>query len=446
MKKKIRIHRVSSLSIVITTVLAVVFFFIAAQGDREFHVLQSSTEEYISCENAARQLQDASDYLTEQVRMYAMTGDSTYRDRYFDEAEVNRRREHALADLQVYFDDTPAFTSLQVALNSSEQLMQTEYYAMRLVAEATESDRSTWPEVMQNLALSNEDEALSDADKMSRAQQLLSSTAYQDSRTKIADNVSGCLENLIQKTKDRQGRATTIFADMYLKLEIGIGIFVVLIFAISITMRRLIVRPLVIYNESIREGEQFPVTGAAELQNLAVTYNTIYEENQETQKLIRHQAEHDALTEALNRGSFDRILHIYDTGNVPFALILIDVDEFKHYNDTYGHAVGDEILKKVASLLKGTFRNIDYVCRIGGDEFAVVMVDVTGNLRHTIEEKIRTINEKLSHPDDEQFPAVTLSVGAAFSDRDKPGESIFKDADKALYVVKEQGRNGCHIY
>lgn len=445
MKRRIRIRRVSSFSIGISILLALLFFFIAMEGNREFHILTSSTEEYISCENAARQLQDASDYLTEQVRMYTMTGDTSYRDLYFDEANTNKRREHALADLQIYFDDTPAFTALQTALASSHQLMQTEYYAMHLVAEATDDDPASWPDALRNLALSASDAALSSAEKISYAQKLVSDSAYQDSREEITSNVNSCLKNLVEKTKNRQGRATTIFADMYLKLEIGIAIFVLVIFAISFSMRLLIVRPLVSYNESIRNGEIFPVAGADELQKLAETYNKIYQDNQETQKLIRHQAEHDALTEVLNRGAFDRILHLYDTGSVPFALILIDVDTFKQINDHYGHAAGDAVLKRVASLLKTTFRNIDYVCRIGGDEFAIVMVDMTSDLSYTIKEKISCINDTLSVSQD-NTPPVTLSVGVAFSDREKPGDSIFKDADKALYVVKERGRNGCHIY
>ena len=445
MKKKIRIRRVSSLSIGLTVVLAVLFFFIAIEGDREFLILKTSTDDYIACENAARQLQEASSYLTEQVRMYTMTGDTAYRDLYFDEATVSKRREHALADLKIYFDDTSAFTSLEVALNSSKQLMQTEYYAMRLVAEATGDDPSNWPDELRNLALSTEDAALSDADKLTRAQQMVSDSSYLSSCEEISSHVTSCLNDLVQMTKNKQGRATTVFSDMYLKLEIGIVIFVVLILGISIIMRRLIVRPLVSYNDSIKRGEIFPVIGADELQNLATTYNKIYQDNQETQRLIRHQAEHDALTDVLNRGSFDRILHIYDTGSVPFALILIDVDIFKHVNDTYGHAAGDEILKRVASLLKTAFRTIDYICRIGGDEFAIVMVDMTSGLQYTIQDKIDAINDELAHPA-EGLPAVSLSVGVAFSDRDNPGDSIFKDADKALYVVKEQGRNGCHFY
>ena len=126
-------------------------------------------------------------------------------------------------------------------------------------------------------------------------------------------------------------------------------------------------------------------------------------------------------------------------------MILVDVDNFKSVNDTYGHAVGDAILKRVSKLLTEGFRLIDHVCRIGGDEFAVIMMDVTSDLGYTIEDKIGEINKQLA-VHEENVPAVSLSVGAAFMDRENPGESLFKDADRALYYVKEHGRNGCHIY
>ena len=95
-------------------------------------------------------------------------------------------------------------------------------------------------------------------------------------------------------------------------------------------------------------------------------------------------------------------------------MIICDVDIFKHVNDTYGHSVGDQILKKVASLLQTTFRSIDYVCRIGGDEFAVILVDVSQEPDYTVRDKITTINDQLSCPTYD-LPAVSLSVGVAFT-------------------------------
>ena len=301
--------------------------------------------------------------------------------------------------------------------------------------------------------LPEEEKQLSQKEKLEKAQKLVSNNEYRNKRGTIMREVSGCLDQLLEKTKNRQQRANTIFSDMYLKLEIAIMILVILLLSICIIVRKLIVVPLVYYNKSIMEGEIFPVIGAAELQKWAETYNKVFKENEETQRLIRRQAEHDAMTDALNRGSFEKLLHMYENGDTPYALILIDVDTFKTVNDMYGHAVGDEILKKVTGLLKKAFRSIDHdsfheygkVYRIGGDEFAIIMVEMTSDLKYTIEEKIKAVNEELG-TENENIPAVSLSVGVAFSDRENSGKSIFKDADQALYYVKEHGRKGCSFY
>lgn len=445
-KKKIEIRKVSVWYLVATAVFAILFAVVSIAGNKEFQVLRTTTDQYITCENAAKQLQDGSDYLTEQVRLYTMTGDSRYSDLYFKEAEETQRRENALEELRKYFEGTDTFESLQSALDCSQELMYREYYAMRLVEEAQNLDISTWPEEVKKVIISKEDRRLGEKGKMERAQQMVYDDAYQDARVEITNDVTKCVNGLISQTKNRQGRATSVFSDMYFKLEIGIIVMVALLISLCIMVTNLVVNPLLSYNESIKRGEIFPVIGAAELQNLAETYNKMYRENEETQKLIRHQAEHDALTDILNRGSFEKILDIHKKGDSPYALILIDVDTFKSVNDTYGHAIGDKILKNVADNLKKAFRSIDFVCRIGGDEFAVVMVEMTSDLQYTIQDKINYVNEVLAHPEEEGIPAVSLSVGVAFSDRENPGEDIFKDADRALYHVKENGRNGCWFY
>ena len=446
MKRKIRIRRVSVWNISVTLIVAVIFMLICMRGEKEFRTLRSTTEDYIACEKAAAQLQDVSDYLTEQVRLYTMTGDKQYVTHYFTEADVNDRRETAIATLQEHFPNTSTVAALQTALENSKELSNIECYAMKLTAEAIDPGDTTLPDEVLQTELSAQDEALSADDKIAKAQQMVSDSNYDKEKTKISDKVTECTSSLIDKTRSRQARSSTIFSDLYLKMEVGMFILVALMLLMCIVIQRLVIKPLVNYNKSISEGEIFPVEGAAELQNLAETYNRVYEENQETQRLIRHEAEHDALTDLLNRGSYEKLLGIYEEGDRPFALILIDVDTFKTVNDTYGHAVGDKILKKVASLLTVTFRSIDFVCRIGGDEFAVIMVEMTSDLKYTIEEKIQAVNEQLAEVDEEGVPKVSLSVGVAFSDRENPGESLFKDADKALYYVKEHGRNGCSFY
>lgn len=96
-------------------------------------------------------------------------------------------------------------------------------------------------------------------------------------------------------------------------------------------------------------------------------------------------------------------------------------------------------------MLGEQFRSLDYICRIGGDEFAVIMMDVRKDFGTKIINKIDEINELLSsHTND--IPLVSLSVGTAFMDKGSSSDSLFKDADNALYYVKKHGKKGCHIY
>ena len=113
MMKRVKIRRVSAWSMVITIAVGALFFVISSWTNREFRVLQTTTEQYILCEKAATNLQDGSDYLTEQVRLYVMTGQQNYLDSYFEEADHTRRRENALAALETYFDGTHTFTTLR---------------------------------------------------------------------------------------------------------------------------------------------------------------------------------------------------------------------------------------------------------------------------------------------------------------------------------------------
>ena len=110
-----------------------------------------------------------------------------------------------------------------------------------------------------------------------------------------------------------------------------------------------------------------------------------------------------------------------------------------------GHATGDYYIIVCSEIIQDIFGMYGKVYRIGGDEFAILMVEMTTDLQYTIKDKIDSVNQQLSSPE-KGIPKVSLSAGVAFSDRENPGENIFEDADKALYKVKGNGRNGCGFY
>jgi diguanylate cyclase (GGDEF)-like protein len=217
---------------------------------------------------------------------------------------------------------------------------------------------------------------------------------------------------------------------------VNILIFVVLAF--------LVLNPLKKFQASIKKDEKLKPVGSSEFRKLAMAYNEIYDMKAKTERHLLIKAEYDALTGILNRRAFDQICQTSAEKKQKIALLLVDLDNFKAINDTYGHSGGDTVLKELARILVATFRKDDYVSRIGGDEFAVVLPDFKMDSTTRIVEKIKIVNEELSHMKDDIHP-VSISVGVALSD-DGYSQELFDKADKALYAVKSNGRKGCRIY
>lgn len=123
------------------------------------------------------------------------------------------------------------------------------------------------------------------------------------------------------------------------------------------------------------------------------------------------------------------------------AFFLLDIDHFKHVNDTYGHQAGDEVLRQVARLVKSTLREYDILGRIGGEEFGIFLAETSRDTAVEVAERLRQqiADEKL-HIDGREL-RITLSVGIALA-RDKANfEQLYADADTALYQAKHSGRN-----
>ena len=205
----------------------------------------------------------------------------------------------------------------------------------------------------------------------------------------------------------------------------------------------LVITPLLNAVTQIQQEHPIPIKGSKEFRFLASTYNRMYSINEAHKEKLIYEARHDQLTGLYNRYGYEELLKTIDTESI--ALLLIDVDKFKTINDTYGHDVGDNVMAHVADVIKGVFLQEAYICRIGGDEFAIIIIQEDSISKEIISERIKRINESLSNtPKD--FPPTSISVGVAFgNDPDSTGD-LFKDADIALYRAKENGRHDCVFY
>ena len=250
-------------------------------------------------------------------------------------------------------------------------------------------------------------------------------------------------ERLVAEAKGVQGVAAETLERLVMRQEFLTVLLVVVVLAMVLAVVLLILVPMRKYTAQIRENRTLTMHGAYELRYMAEAYNLMYEENRKHQEALRYRAEHDPLTGLLNRGAFESLRREKEHDSI--ALLLIDVDHFKGINDTYGHDMGDRMLQKVAGLLEGSFRASDYPCRIGGDEFAVIMTDMNPELKQAILSKIEFVSVGLKDTAD-GLPEATLSIGVAFSRQCRPEDDIFKLADAAQYRIKDNGKNGCAFY
>ena len=175
--------------------------------------------------------------------------------------------------------------------------------------------------------------------------------------------------------------------------------------------------------------------------------NSAIVESHDEKERFEHQALADGLTGANNRRWLDEKLPGYVSrhhrDNKPLTALLLDVDHFKRFNDTYGHAAGDEVLRLVANTLKGALRPGDVVARYGGEEFVVILPGTPLGGARVAAERLRERVASTPVPPckGQELPAVNVSIGLAELGPEDTAASLLSRADELLYRAKKNGRN-----
>lgn len=166
---------------------------------------------------------------------------------------------------------------------------------------------------------------------------------------------------------------------------------------------------------------------------------------------IKEMSETDGLTKLKNQRSLKQDLkRIFSEKKPCFGMIMIDIDFFKHYNDTNGHLLGNVTLEQLAKTLKSSMRNSDESYRFGGEEFALILMNVTVKEAYVIAENIRALIERTPFPNEQAQPSkkLTISVGISHTELidQLTEEHILKTSDQALYKAKATGKNKVVLY
>lgn len=163
------------------------------------------------------------------------------------------------------------------------------------------------------------------------------------------------------------------------------------------------------------------------------------------QQELRRLANTDSLTGLPNRRSF---FHVVETllqeaaaDQTPCTLLILDADHFKDINDSYGHAVGDRALVAIADVLRHKFRQSDLICRVGGEEFAILLHDMEDSYAHPLADRVVKAIANSPLVEENAIIEYSVSCGVADTSTSYHLPSLFKHADDAMYTAKERGRN-----
>ncbi len=161
---------------------------------------------------------------------------------------------------------------------------------------------------------------------------------------------------------------------------------------------------------------------------------------------VKEEANIDPLTGLRNRRSFERTLseffRDFKKFGYPFSVIMLDLDNFKNINDTYGHLVGDRVLKEIGNILRNYLRAKDVPARTGGEEFTIILPGITREEALMVAERLRKViaNYTIEHEDRKISPTASFGVAEMNEDIESP-EDLLKMADENLYKAKRQGKN-----
>jgi diguanylate cyclase (GGDEF)-like protein len=161
---------------------------------------------------------------------------------------------------------------------------------------------------------------------------------------------------------------------------------------------------------------------------------------------LQDQVDKDVLTGLNNRNAMqkflDKQIQLRSETNEPLCMMVVDIDNFKNINDTYGHSTGDEILVIVSNTLKWKIRYEDFIARWGGEEFAIIMPKTKMEGAVVSADNIRKLVSATEYPVDNP---VTISIGVAEHKMNESMRDFFRRADTALYVAKKSGKNKVEI-
>lgn len=398
-------------------------------------------------------LHDACDYLTDQSRSFVYSEDEVYLLDYCREVEETRRRENAIQELELRNLPQEDMRLIYLAKENSEELMLLEKKAMRLVEEARGTSPADMPVLLRDVTLSEAEQSMSPEQKRDMGRSLMLSPEYRDIRNSIGENLRTFQAQMQQQRDNITDSATKAAKQALYEVQILNILLVILVLSEVVIFYINVVIPFLRYSRELsridtENGKVLTPTGFKEMRKFANMFNSVYSDLLEEKKKLETLSSTDCLTGIDNRAALDgRIAGLLEKREQNIGLLMIDIDNFKLFNDGFGHLLGDQVLIEMGRCFeRAALKEGGTAGRLGGEEFVIVVPDATVSQLEDLASGILDGAMNIHA----HVPALgidgirtTVSIGSTIWPKGRPGDvkSIIRQADVALYQAKGRGKN-----
>ena len=358
---------------------------------------------------------------------------------YFDELSRDENRvDRVLKDLKFNNLDTDLYNKIEAVSDKLTEQISIQAHVMYLI-NSTSYEYTTFPteylSMLPKYELTEEEKAMSDTQKIAEAKKLIFSQEYAVDLKKESSSTIGSVIDTIKTNADKnQSHYQDTFWNLRRLLWVEIALIIIVLVTFFAILYKKLISPILAFSNNITEGERLDDRkGLYEANVLANSYNELYDKRQGFEKELTSVAETDPLTGFENRYSYNKFLASRSDSNHSTCIFMLDINNLKYVNDTFGHDKGDELIKNSSLAIKETFMDSDgkNCYRLGGDEFIAIIDDIEES---NINNYIYKFQEK------QKEYKVSVATGYAYTSNVSVDgyEKLMIEADKRMYENKKE--------
>ena len=398
----------------------------------------------------ANELRNTSNDLTKYARLYVVTKKQDYKDIYFHILDIkNGISPRPFKYQYMYWDLIEPKRSqlhpLEKAVVLKEEMAQLPYskYELKKLEKAEKKSNTLVNLELMAFKMMEKNQTL--------AINLLYSQEYFQAKYKVMLPLDYFLMFLTERNQQQSNELQDVIRHIFYKMFFVFLLGVITLIIIYIAIYKKVLQPIKSLTKTILDYQEGKHVSDSikhyndEIGTMIEHFYAMKKKQDLAYKDMESLASIDGLTGVMNKRVFtevsEEILKLSNRNNKELSILMLDIDFFKKVNDTYGHMIGDEILKHLVHTVKNALRESDIFARFGGEEFIILLLETDENSTLLKAEKIRRVVKETAYVENAYNIVINISIGVAYKKDEAKIIDLINRADEALYMSKNNGRN-----